>query len=91
LEARRHWRGRRELKVAKLKVEMFGRKKQIPRSAPFVPQGKRDDKFFGGGSGGWLVVRGGEKKEQQRFLSPQADTFAGANVKRKSVGLLRSK
>jgi hypothetical protein len=28
---------------------------------------------------------------EERFLPAQADTFAGANVKRKSVGLLRSK
>jgi hypothetical protein len=26
---------------------MFGRKKQIPRYAPFVPQGKRDYNFCG--------------------------------------------
>ena len=31
------------------------------------------------------------EKEEERFLSAQADTFAGANVKGKSVGLLRSK
>jgi hypothetical protein len=30
-------------------------------------------------------------KDDERFLSAQADTFAGANVKRKSVSLLRSK
>jgi hypothetical protein len=28
---------------------------------------------------------------EERFLSARADTFAGANVKRKSVGLLRWK
>jgi hypothetical protein len=28
---------------------------------------------------------------EERFLSSQADTFAGANVKGKGVGLLRSK
>jgi len=42
--------------------------------------------FNGGDASGW-----GEKKEAERFLSSQADTFAGANVKGKSVGLLRSK
>jgi hypothetical protein len=31
------------------------------------------------------------EKDEERFLSAQADTFAGANVKGKSVGLLRSK
>jgi hypothetical protein len=31
------------------------------------------------------------QKRAERFLSSQAETFAGANVKRKSVGLLRSK
>jgi hypothetical protein len=35
--------------------------------------------------------RGEEKEREERFLSSQADTFAGANVRRKSVGLLRSK
>jgi hypothetical protein len=30
-------------------------------------------------------------EREERFLSPQADTLAGASVKRKSVGLLRSK
>jgi hypothetical protein len=30
-------------------------------------------------------------KNAERFLSSQADTFAGANVKGKGVGLLRSK
>jgi hypothetical protein len=30
-------------------------------------------------------------KSEERFLSTQADMFAGANVKGKDVGLLRSK
>jgi hypothetical protein len=37
--------------------------------------------------GRWFSLRGGEG---EGFLTTQADTFAGANVKRKSVGLLRS-
>jgi hypothetical protein len=31
------------------------------------------------------------KKNEERFLSAQADTFAGSERERKSVGLLRSK
>jgi hypothetical protein len=30
-------------------------------------------------------------RSEEGFLTTQADTFAGANVKEKSVGLLRSK
>jgi len=33
----------------------------------------------------------GRTKSEEGFLSAQADTFAGANVNGKGVGLLRSK
>jgi hypothetical protein len=33
---------------------------------------------------------GGSRKEEERFLSAQADAFAGANAEEK-IGLLRSK
>jgi hypothetical protein len=44
-----------------------------------------------GGASLGEMKEAGLKKEEERFLSAQADTFAGANVKRKSVGVLRSK
>jgi len=50
------------------------------------------DNGFDGQAGGrrFDAEQGGEKRAE-RFLSSQADTFAGANVKGKSIGLLRSK
>jgi len=40
---------------------------------------------------GEAVLSSQAAKDEERFLSSQADTFAGANVKGKGVGLLRSK
>jgi hypothetical protein len=38
-----------------------------------------------------FVAEAAMKKDEERFLTAQADTFAGSEHERKGVGLLRSK
>jgi holo-[acyl-carrier protein] synthase len=60
------------------------REKRIPRFAPFVPQGKRNDNFFAGRAVKYADTRVRKKKEGTIYRAPTRDNEEGTRCLRNS-------